>query len=596
MEQVITNNNLENTITLLTKQIKNITTAVQENNDSVNNSINKLLKFISNTKLNEQTIDQSKNLNLNILNLVRTINDNTKTNLIQQKQNQIDQEKNRNFNIKQNSFLFNPVGRLDEEISKLTSKTISSISDSLGKVVGNFGGLKTLSNLSKSNLNYINLQQEKRQSIINDSEQDTENAKQLLTIEENKDNLKSITVTETKSYEKLTNIEKTLKDIKDILDIDDAEKDLLKQKQTKNRQETDTKQYIAEKKQEDKEQGPNSSGSLLSSLVSGIGGIVSGAAVTAIGYEMSKVTKLLEWGSKIPKIGTAIAKGTELAGAGLTKLAKPITAVGRVIASKMPVTAGVFGKSASAAGKVVSKVAPIIDVGMLGYGTYKGVTMSEEAKRAEIERLEKANSTIGGAAWETTKTFFDTAQQGKNIALATRETGGLAKDIFNVAESSASVDTNEINYIKKAGLLYNIPQVEIDKLIRMPSGNERTSQSYKVIQFYKNKKQSNKLDFSNPITHAQVEGNYNYQAPVLVPGDINIPLKPIPNLNEINKDNKELIKIIDNRLMRYEEATNKGNEKIIDALEKIYSKETVATNTYINQSNYPSFNSSVNYK
>lgn len=594
MEQLV-NTNLDNTINTLSKQIKTVTNTIQENNNSITTSIEKLLKHITNTKINEQTIDLSKNLNFNILNLAKTINENTKQSLTQLKQNQLDQEKLRSTNIKQNSFLFNPMGRLDEEITKLTAKTVGSISDTLGKVVGNFGGLKTISDLSKSQINTINLQKEKRQSIITgDSEQNTENVKQNQIVLENKDNLKTITVTETKSYDKLNEIDKTLKDIKDILDIDDAEKELLKQKQKTNKTEINDTEYRKEKKKEDKEQGDDKEGGLLNKLVSGIGGLAAGAAVAAAGYEMSKVAKLLEWGSKIPKVGGLIAKGTEVVGSGLSKLATPLTKAGEVLSKVAPKTVSVFGKAASTAGKVVTKVAPVVDVGMLGYGAYKGVTMSEEDKKKEIERLAEANSTIGGAAWESTKTFFDTVQQGKNIMLANRETYGLVGDVYSMAKGTASVDINEINYIKKAGKLYNIPQVEIDKLIRMPNGNERTALSSKVIMQYKDM-YYNKLNKNNVVTSNTIEGSYDYSKPVLVPGDINIPLKPTPTLKEINAESdKELLRVLEKKFDKQEETNIKNNQKIIEVLEKIYNKEPVVTSNYINQSNFPSFNNSIN--
>lgn len=569
---------LENKILDLTTQIKNVSTNITDNTEFLTKSFNKFINYIKPLQDNK-TDEFNKKLNENILNLTKTVNENTKLTL----KNQIETEKNKISNIKQSSLLFNPLGRLDEEISKLTFKTIGSISDSLGKVVGNMGGIKTLSNLSQSHLNILNYQQQARQ-ITTPLDN---NIKQQNDIKENNDNLKTITVVETKSYDRLDSIDKTLKDIKDILFVDDAEKELNKQKINKQQDETNVKKDIKEKKKEDETNGPQ--GSLLKNLIPGATGLGIGAAIAALGYELSKVTKLIEWSTKIPKIGVGIAKGVQLAEAGLSKITKPAATIGKAIASKIPKAAATFTKAAATAGKVVSKVAPVLDIGALAYGTYKGVTMTDEQKQAEIERLAKAQSTIGGAAWEATKTFFNTSQQGKNIMLAGRETGGLVGDIYDIGKKNYQVKQKTIETLLKAAAKYNIPEGEVKRIAQVVNNEERIKEIDNIIKVY-NKPKDRLLDSIPSITADELEGVRKSPSIYIPQGQVNIPNRPI--IIENKENNKEFIKMIDNRLMKYEDAITKSNLKLLEALEKLYNKEPINTSTYINQNKYPAFNSS----
>lgn len=572
-------NVLENNILNLTTQLKSISLNISNNTDFINKSFNKFINYIKpiqDVKENEF----NKKLNDNIYNLTKTINENNKITL----QRQLELEKNKVSNIKQSSFLFNPLGRLDEEISKLTFKTIGSISDSLGKVIGNIGGIKTIGNLSQSQLNIIKYQQQARQ-INNTITEDNE--KQKIDIKENKDNLKTITVTEVKSYDRLDSIDKTLKDIKDILFEDDAENDLNKLKNKKQQDNIEDKKERQEKKKEDDNKGPGNT--LLQNLIPGATGIGIGAAIAALGYEMSKINKLLEWSTKIPKIGTALAKGIQIAESGLSKITKPITAVGKVIATKIPKAASTFMKTASIAGKIVSKAAPVVDVGALAYGTYKGITMSDEQKQAEIERLAKAQSTIGGAAWEATKTFFNTSQQGKNIILAGRETGGLVGDIYKIGKGNYQVKQKTIETLLKAASRYNIPENEVKRISQIVNNDERIREIDNIIKIY-NKPKDRLLDSIPSITVDELEGVKRNNYPINIPStQVNIPIKP--NLLDNKDNNKEFIKIIDNRLSRWEEISIKNNLKLIEILEKLYNKEVVNTSTYINQTKFPLYSS-----
>ena len=191
-------------------------------------------------------------------------------------------------------------------------------------------------------------------------------------------------------------------------------------------------------------------------------GLIRGIA----GYEAAKVAQLWTYASKIPgmarlatpiknlmasKFGPAVAGGREIFGAAKTgiggvarlggmglKAVMGASGASRVIGMGANI-AGKAGSILGTAGKIaggVAKVMPILDVLGLGYGAYKGATMDEASKQAEIDRLREAQSTVSGALWEATKTFFNPVQQGKNIAIAAREGGGLISQLFkNHADS-----------------------------------------------------------------------------------------------------------------------------------------------------------------
>jgi len=221
-------------------------------------------------------------------------------------------------------------------------------------------------------------------------------------------------------------------------------------------------------------------------------GLVQGVA----GYEAAKVAKLWSFASKIPgmaklaapmktmmssKLAPIITGGREITAAaktglgGIAKLggmgvkaalgaetgakalgwgAKGLSMIKGAATSKISSVLGTAGKVAGG----VAKVMPIIDVLGLAYGGYKGATMDDKSKQAEIERLRQANSTFSGGLWEATKTFFNPVQQGKNIALAAREGGGLVSDLYKnhmdgiaVMKKTTALKERQIKHLQDMG-------------------------------------------------------------------------------------------------------------------------------------------------
>jgi hypothetical protein len=205
----------------------------------------------------------------------------------------------------------------------------------------------------------------------------------------------------------------------------------------------------------------------IAALLKGLAGFIPGLA---LGYGQHVVSKVKTAGSMMVRGAKAIASPVKTARSMATATGKAVrraktpvktvNAMNRMGKMKKAATAATAAKTAvkaapaakvastftkapfktgiKAGAKIGRALGPAADIAMLGYGAYEGATMDEDAKKAEIERLRKANSTVGGAAWESTKTFFNPMQQGKNLAVAARETVGIGTDVSAMMKNKAS--------------------------------------------------------------------------------------------------------------------------------------------------------------